>query len=96
MKKTTSLVALAGALTLLSAHAISADGKSAPANGKKMERTVKKMMPEGACGEGKCGASKTKSGEGKCGEGKCGASSKTKAKHAKSGEGKCGEGKCGS
>jgi len=42
---------------------------------------------EGKCGEGKCGAEKTKA-EGKCGEGKCGAE-KTKA------EGKCGEGKCG-
>ncbi len=58
-------------------------------------------MEEGKCGEGKCGASKTKSSEGKCGEGKCGAS-KTKTTEGKCGdsktksaEGKCGEGKCG-
>ncbi|MEQ1661680.1 MAG: hypothetical protein ABL877_03200 [Thiobacillus sp.] len=54
-----------------------------------------KMMKEGKCGEGKCGAAKKKDGDcghkakdGKCGaEGKCG--------HSKTKDGKCGEGKCG-
>jgi len=34
------------------------------------EAANKKMMKEGKCGEGKCGAKNLK--EGKCGEGKCG------------------------
>ena len=33
-----------------------------------------KMMKEGKCGEGKCGADKKTATEGKCGEGKCGGS----------------------
>jgi uncharacterized low-complexity protein len=45
-----------------------------------------KPKMEGKCGEGKCGADKTKAKA----EGMCGAD-KTKAKT----EGKCGEGKCG-
>ena len=60
-------------------------------------------MKDGKCGEGKCGASKTKSKakEGNCGgdmekdaaagkmkDGKCGDAAKMK-------DGKCGEGKCG-
>ncbi len=46
---------------------------------------------EGACGEGKCGASgEPKDGaEGKCGDGK------TDSSGGKDTEGKCGEGKCG-
>lgn len=58
-----------------------------------------KRDAEGKCGEGKCGADKTKAAaEGKCGadktkaaaEGKCGAD-----KQKAAAEGKCGEGKCG-
>ena len=33
-----------------------------------------KMIKEGKCGEGKCGAEKKTATEGKCGEGKCGGS----------------------
>ncbi len=54
-------------------------------------------MPEGKCGEGKCGGDMKekaeKKMEGKCGEGKCGGDMKEKAE--KKMEGKCGEGKCG-
>lgn len=92
MKKSTSLVALAGALALMTGcSAMAHDGHN---HGKPSASKVK----EGACGEGKCGAEMiqkkkaAKAGEGKCGEGKCGAHGK---KAVKAGEGKCGEGKCG-
>ncbi|OSI11139.1 HvfA family oxazolone/thioamide-modified RiPP metallophore [Neisseria zoodegmatis] len=91
MKKTSSLIALAGALALLGSQAAVAHGKTAV----KPPVSAEKKANEGACGEGKCGAhgkKSAKAGEGKCGEGKCGAHGK---KSAKAGEGKCGEGKCG-
>jgi uncharacterized low-complexity protein len=47
--------------------------KAKPKEGKKStedEAANKKMLKEGKCGEGKCGAKNLK--EGKCGEGKCG------------------------
>ncbi|WP_373814328.1 hypothetical protein [Neisseria dentiae] len=96
MKKSSSLIALAGALALLGGQAM-AETKQ-PTAAKTVKTAVKKAQ-EGACGEGKCGAatgkkSAGKAGEGKCGEGKCGAS--VKKKPAKAAEGKCGEGKCGS
>lgn len=88
MKKS-SVAVLAGALALLGSQAAVA-GNVASSSKAPVEK-----VQEGACGEGKCGASsskKAKSAEGACGEGKCGASSSKKAKSA---EGKCGEGKCG-
>ncbi|MFC3873129.1 HvfA family oxazolone/thioamide-modified RiPP metallophore [Neisseria musculi] len=91
MKKTSSLIALAGSLALLGGQAM-AETKQPAA---KTVKTVTKKAQEGACGEGKCGAAgkkASKAGEGKCGEGKCGAAGK---KASKAGEGKCGEGKCG-
>lgn len=96
MKKSFSLIALAGSLALLGGQAMAETKK--PVAGKTTKTAVKKAH-EGACGEGKCGASagkkaSAKAGEGKCGEGKCGASAKKS--HAKAAEGKCGEGKCGS
>ncbi|WP_041604263.1 HvfA family oxazolone/thioamide-modified RiPP metallophore [Histophilus somni] len=77
MKKTT-LVALAGALTMaVSAHA---DMKNTTNDCMEMNgKCVSTKSAEGKCGEGKCGATTPKknmpkSAEGKCGEGKCGAS----------------------
>lgn len=96
MKKTSSLIALAGALALLGSQTALAETKQ-PASTQNVKPVAKKAH-EGACGEGKCGASTkkaSKAAEGKCGEGKCGASTKTK-KASKAAEGKCGEGKCGS
>lgn len=91
MKKS-SVALLAGTLTLLGAQ--SALAEKAPASSTKAP--VEKVQ-EGACGEGKCGATGKKvekAKEGACGEGKCGAAD-SKTKKAKSAEGKCGEGKCG-
>lgn len=52
--------------------------------GAKSKTDSTKTGKDGKCGEGKCGASKTKAGkgkDGKCGEGKCGAG-KTKTTSA--------------
>ncbi|WP_249963259.1 HvfA family oxazolone/thioamide-modified RiPP metallophore [Histophilus somni] len=76
MKKTT-LVALAGALTMaVSAHA---DMKKNTTECEMHDGKCVSKSAEGKCGEGKCGATAPKknmpkSAEGKCGEGKCGAS----------------------
>lgn len=74
MKKTSTLIALAGALALVACHqTVSADH----AHGKQHSGVEKSA--EGKCGEGKCGAhhhEHGKSAEGKCGEGKCGAGHK--------------------
>ncbi|MCK5354023.1 MAG: hypothetical protein KAJ63_02820 [Methyloprofundus sp.] len=57
-------------------------------------------MKDGACGEGKCGASMMPEGAlEKTSEGKCAGNKpmpKTKKTDIKGMEGKCGEGKCGS
>lgn len=53
MKKSASLIALAGALALLGGQA-SADTKQ-PVAAKTVKSAVKKAA-EGACGEGKCGS----------------------------------------
>ncbi|NOQ13022.1 MAG: hypothetical protein GQ583_00895 [Methyloprofundus sp.] len=64
------------------------------------EKKAATKMKEGACGEGKCGASMMPKGAlEKTAEGKCaGNKPMPKAKKAdmKGMEGKCGEGKCGS
>ena len=61
------------------------------------EKSGTKIMKDGSCGEGKCGASMTGSEE-KTAEGKCaGDKPMPSAKKGMKGkEGKCGEGKCGS
>ncbi len=46
------------------------EGKCGGKKSAEDEAANKKMMKEGKCGEGKCGAKNLK--EGKCGEGKCG------------------------
>jgi uncharacterized low-complexity protein len=46
------------------------EGKCGAKKSAEDEAANKKMMKEGKCGEGKCGAKNAK--EGKCGEGKCG------------------------
>jgi uncharacterized low-complexity protein len=65
------------------------------------EAALPSKMPEGACGEGKCGTSmkstSLKMPEGACGEGKCGSAMKSVNLNTatKMPEGACGEGKCG-
>lgn len=106
MKKSTSLMALAGALALFGGQASFAETKTSTHADKSMSaegncgasKCHADKSSEGKCGEGKCGASKND----KCGEGSCGAnhdmkkSSQPAKKTMKAGEGKCGEGKCGS
>lgn len=92
MKKT-SVVALAGALTLLGTQAAVAGNAEKPVCPDNTQCETQAKSAEGACGEGKCGAEavKPKAAEGACGEGKCGA----EPVKPKAAEGKCGEGKCG-
>ena len=53
-------------------------------------------MKDGACGEGKCGASMMQGNQEKTVEGKCAGNKPMPANSdAKGMEGKCGEGKCG-
>ncbi|MDO4641021.1 MAG: hypothetical protein Q4A84_04865 [Neisseria sp.] len=97
MKKSSSLIALAGALALLGGQSAMAAQTKHTVAAKTVKPAAKKAK-EGTCGEGKCGASKAgaqKAKEGSCGEGKCGASKAAAKTGTKAAEGKCGEGKCG-
>ncbi|AWY45988.1 hypothetical protein ACI3O6_07675 [Glaesserella parasuis] len=76
MKKTT-LMALAGALSMAVSAQAQTDKTAETCVEMQGEKCVKTKATEGKCGEGKCGAEATKmpatkTAEGKCGEGKCG------------------------
>ncbi|NOL50241.1 hypothetical protein [Pelistega europaea] len=80
MKKSATLVALAGVLAAFGSQAVMAEEKPAA-------QMAKKEMKEAGCG-----ADHSKANEGKCGA----SQDKKVEKMGKSAEGKCGEGKCGS
>lgn len=80
MKKSATLVALAGVLAAFGSQAVMADEKPAA-------QMAKKEMKEAGCG-----ANHGKAGEAGCGANH----DKSSEKMSKSAEGKCGEGKCGS
>ncbi|MDD2166132.1 hypothetical protein [Glaesserella parasuis] len=94
MKKTT-LMALAGALSMAVSAQAQTDKTAETCVEMQGEKCVKTKATEGKCGSDAKKSTTPKSAEGKCGEGKCGAEA-TKMPATKTAEGKCGEGKCGS